>query len=232
MKEIAQEARDTLDDAMNIFANVLEANQGKESVLKVLKEQEKQLGGTRELLTKFIFQGNLRINELQQHLQPVKETVDKLKKLLAGGKPESLNMTRLAHAVGDVAEATSNLKRQIPGNVFTTIGVHTKKYAVNMPGVVSETPVEMDGSRMMVEVKDVVAEEFSVTTGPLFSGSLAALGNMQQTALRHAALAEGKKEEVRNSKSDKLKQNALRHPGLAEGKKAEGRIFKPGKLGS
>lgn len=185
-----------------MFSKVCEANKGKRDVAKALEEQDKQLTGTRELLTKLIYQGNLQLESLRDPLASVKDTVEDLKKLLAGDKPERLDTTKIANAVGDVEEATSNLKGQIPGNTFTATRIHTGRNALNLQGIVSETPIKLNG-RVSVDVKDSVAEEGSVTVGTLFTGSLAALGAMHENALRHAGLQKGEKGEVGNAKSGK-----------------------------
>jgi len=194
IKDTAETARDSLDDAKQYLSKVRRAHKGEKDVVEKLEKQDQELTNTRELLTRLMFQNALQLPSLADPLAQVKKTVEKLVTVLAEGKQESLG--KVANAVGDVRQATINLRGQIPGDYIEATGLVAEKAAVQLMGPVIEN-YKYEGQKLTAIAKDNTAKEGAFQLGSLFAGPAEVLVKLQEGAGRRR---EEQKGEVRITK--------------------------------
>jgi len=140
-----------------------------------------------------MFQDDLQVSYLTDPLAEVKKTLEKLVKVLAEGKPDSLE--KVANAVGDVSKTTMNMQDRLPGNYFEASRLRAEDGAVQLAGPVVEN-YKLKG-RVRVIARDNTAVGGSVQVGSLYSGDPRALVALQEGARRRQ---EGQKGDVRITK--------------------------------
>jgi len=187
IKEPATEARNVLDAAKRNFKKVREVNTG-ERIAKALDLQSEQLAETRELLTKLIIQSTLQLKLLEEPLHELKKYLDALANLLADPKPASVDTDELTYKVGDVVEATKDLRNRIPGNSFSAIDDVVDDYGILLAGPV-EAKMDLSNAPLHVESRGNRAGTGAVAVLAGFGGPATILEKMQANAYKRAAQA-------------------------------------------
>jgi len=176
-----------LDAAKRNFEKVREANTGEE-IAKALDMQSQQLTETRGLLTRLIISSTLQLKILEEPLNELKNYLDALAKLLAVPKSASVDTDEFTYKVGDVVEATKDLRNRIPGNSFSAIDDVVDDYGILLAGPL-EAKLDLSNAPLHVESRGNRVGTGAVAVLAGFGGPASILEKMQANAYKRAAQA-------------------------------------------